>query len=55
MDNVPFLIFLETAMDFWLKDHFQTSTPIIDLVYVTSKYPTYNFEVGDLVALVSAN
>jgi hypothetical protein len=22
MDNVPFLIFLEIAVDFWLEDHF---------------------------------
>jgi hypothetical protein len=55
-------------VDFWLEDHFteaqrdpevedfvQTSTPIIDLVHVTSKHPTYDFQVGDLVALVSAN
>jgi hypothetical protein len=50
-------------VDFWLEDHFteaqrdpevedfvQTSTPIIDLVYVTSEHPTYDFQV-----LVSAN
>jgi hypothetical protein len=52
MDNVPFLIFSEIAVDFWLEDHFteaqrdpevedfvQTSTPVIDLVHVTSKHP----------------
>jgi hypothetical protein len=63
MDNVPFLIFLEIAVDFWLEDHFakaqqdpevedfvQTSTPVIDLVYVTSEHPTYAFQVGDLVS-----
>jgi hypothetical protein len=55
-------------MDFWLEDHFaeaqqdpkvedftQTSTPVVDLVHVTSKHPTYDFQVGDLVALVSAD
>jgi hypothetical protein len=68
MDNEPFLIFLEIAVDFWLENHFaeaqrdpevedfvQTSTPIIDLVHVISEHPTYNFQVGGLVALVSAN
>jgi hypothetical protein len=68
MDKVPFLIFLEIAVDFWLEDHFaeaqrdpevedfvQTSTPVIDLVHVTSEHPTYDFQVGDLVALVSAD
>jgi hypothetical protein len=68
MDDVPFLIFLEIAVDFWFEDHFaeaqrdpevedfvQTSTPVIDLVHVTSELPTYDFQVGDLVALVSAN
>jgi hypothetical protein len=67
MDNVSFLIFSEIAVDFWLEDHFtaqrdpevedfvQTSTPVIDLVHVTSEHPTYDFQVGDLVALVSAN
>jgi hypothetical protein len=68
MDDRPFLIFLKIAVDFWLEDHFaeaqwdpevedfvQTSTPVIDLVYVTSEHPTYDFQVGDLVALVSAD
>jgi hypothetical protein len=68
MDDVPFLIFLEIAVDFWLEDHFaeaqrdpemkdfvQTSTPIIDLVHVTSEHPTCDFQVGESVALVSAN
>jgi hypothetical protein len=53
MDDVPFLIFLKIAVDFWLKDHFaeapqdpevedfvQTSTPVIDLVHVTSEHST---------------
>jgi hypothetical protein len=48
------------AVDFWLEDHFaeaqqdpevedfvQTSTPVIDLVHVTSEHPTYDFQVGD--------
>jgi hypothetical protein len=68
MDDVPFLIFLKITVDFWLEDHFaeaqwdpevedfvQTSTTIIDLVHVTSKHPIYDFQVGDLKALVSAN
>jgi hypothetical protein len=68
LDDKPFLIFLEIAMDFWLEDYFakaqqdpevedfvQTYTPIIDVVHVTSEYPTYDRQVGDLVALVSAN
>jgi hypothetical protein len=68
MDNVLFLIFSEIAVDFWLEDHFteaqwdpevedfvQTSTPVIDLVHVTSEHPTYDSQVGDLVALVSAD
>jgi hypothetical protein len=68
IDNVPFLIFSEIAVDSWLEDYFteaqqdpevedfvQTSTPIIDLVHVTSEHPTYDFQVRDLVALVSAD
>jgi hypothetical protein len=68
MDDEPFLIFLEIAMDFWLENHsaeaqrdpevedfVQTSTPVIDLFHVTSEHPTYDFQVGDLVALVSAD
>jgi hypothetical protein len=67
MNNVPFLIFLEIAVDFWLENHFteaqqdpemkdfvQTSTPVIDLVHIISEHPIYDFQVGDLVALVSA-
>jgi hypothetical protein len=38
-----------------VKDFVQTSTPIIDLVHVTSEHPTYDFQVGDLVAWVSTN
>jgi hypothetical protein len=55
-------------MDFWLIDHFveatgnlevenftETSTPIVDLVHVNSEHPTYDFQVEDLVALVSGD
>jgi hypothetical protein len=55
-------------MDFWLTDHFaeamgnvevenftQTSTSIVDLVHINSEHPTYNFQVENLVALVSGD
>ncbi len=55
-------------MDFWLQDHFaeaveneelpiipQNSIIIPDLVHVESEHPTYDFQVGDLVALVSGD
>jgi hypothetical protein len=38
-----------------VKDFTQTSTSVIDLVHIISEHPTCDLQVGDLVALVSAN
>jgi hypothetical protein len=45
----------EAQRDPKVKDFVQTSTPIIDLVHVTSEHPTDNFQVGDLVACLICN
>jgi hypothetical protein len=44
---------IQSALFPKVEDFTQTSTSIVDLVHVTSKHPTYDFQVGDLVALVS--
>jgi hypothetical protein len=59
-------MFLEITLDPWLEEHFQEafmnveSSEIfenlnqeLDMIHVTSEHPTYDFQVGNLVALVS--
>lgn len=57
----------DIAFDFWLKEHFREASIEVepeeqahgnaepDLVHVFSEHPTYDFQVGDLVALVSGD
>jgi hypothetical protein len=58
---------LEIAFDLWLEEHFQeTSMNVesndfifenpyqeLDIIHVTSKHPTYDFQIGNLVAVES--
>jgi hypothetical protein len=61
-------MFLEITLDPWLEEHFQESfmnvesseifenlNQELDMIHVTSEHPTYDFQVGNLVALVSGD
>jgi hypothetical protein len=59
-------MFLEITLDPWLEEHFQESfmnvesseifenlNQELNMIHITSEHPTYDFQVGNLVALVS--
>jgi hypothetical protein len=60
---------LEIAFDLWLEEHFQEMSMNVesndfifenlyqepDIIHITSKHPTYDFQIGNLVAVVSGD
>jgi hypothetical protein len=60
---------LEIAFDPWLEEHFQETSMNVefndfifensyqepDIIHVTSKHSTYDFQIGNLVAVVSGD
>jgi hypothetical protein len=55
-------MFLGITLDPWLEEHFQESfmnvenlNQELNMIHVTSEHPTYDFQVGNLVALVDSD
>jgi hypothetical protein len=49
----PWLDFQESFMNIKSSEIFENLNQELDMIHVTSEHPTYDFQVGNLVALVS--